>query len=81
MVFLDGSQSFVNGFAMGQLWENLKQGPDTHSITINGSAQDQALMIAAKMDYAITRMESLGDDWFAIDMELRKEGVSLPGKN
>lgn len=70
MAFLDGSESFANGFAIGAMWEQLKQGPAEWENNVAISNQDQALMVASKMGYRVVEIRKDCPHWTYLKLAL-----------
>lgn len=71
MPFIDGSESYVNGFETGQLWELLNNGELLHNRPCHISNKEQIKMMCDLLNCNYS-MEDIDECWFYLNVKETK---------
>lgn len=75
MPFLDDSESFTNGFEVGQIWQAFKLGAPPENITVHTKNIDQFNLIAQYYKYDIISIPTEYDEWTEITFIKKQQTV------
>lgn len=78
MPFLDDSESFTNGFEVGQLWESFKINGCPESICVHTKNVEQMRLVAAHYNHDMDIMKTDYEEWTQVTFTQKiKPGLRL----